>query len=279
MIANRDRSALSLEQIRTQVPSVFAESKSQAEGLSDRYAFISTAQVLNLLGQEGFLPVSAREARVVNADKRGFTKHEVRLRQASDLGRQFAVGAVFPEVILTNSHDGSSAYRFEGGLYRLVCSNGMCLPEAGVNRVSVRHSGNISDNVIDGCISVVEEAQGFAEKALSWQGVQLGKDEQHAFAKAALALRWDADEAGNVQAPIAADRLLQVRRYDDRGDDLFRVFNRIQENLTKGGQKGWASTGKRRVGVREVTGIDQSIKLNRALSSLAQEMARLKGAA
>ncbi len=275
ILANRDRSPLSLDAIRARVPSVFAEGK--RDGLSDRYAFISTAEVLRTLSREGFLPVAAREARVVDQDKKGFTKHEVRLRQARDIGRQLAVGDVFPEVILTNSHDGSSAYRFEGGLFRLACSNGMCLPEAGVARVSVRHTGQIESEVIDGCISVVEDAQRFADKALSWQGIHLTTREQEAFAQAALGLRWDADEFGVVQAPIAASRLLATRRWDDNGDDLYRVFNRVQEGLTKGGQKGRASNG-RRIGVREVTGIDQNIKLNRALSSLAEEMARLKGA-
>jgi hypothetical protein len=58
--------------------------------------------------------------------------------------------------------------------------------------------------------------------------------------------------------------------------------NRVQENTLQGGFRyktetvpGDAST-TRRARTREVKGIDQSTKLNRALFSLAQKMAELK---
>ncbi|MFZ8887334.1 MAG: DUF932 domain-containing protein, partial [Steroidobacteraceae bacterium] len=58
---------------------------------------------------------------------------------------------------------------------------------------------------------------------------------------------------------------------------LWNTYNVIQENLLKGGQRGRATTG-RRMTTRPVTGIQQDVKLNRALWSLAEKMADLKAA-
>ena len=62
---------------------------------------------------------------------------------------------------------------------------------------------------------------------------------------------------------------------DDRAPDLWTTFNRVQENIIKGGVRGRNATGKR-VTTRAVNGIDQDIKLNRALWVLAEEMRKLK---
>ena len=109
------------------------------------------------------------------------------------------------------------------------------------------------------------------------KAVELHRDEQQAFAKAVHALRFEDQE----KAPIPADQLLLPRRYEDRRGDLWSTFNVLQENTIKGGQRGFtrdAEGHRRRASTREVRGIDQSKALNRALWTLAEEMARIKGA-
>jgi len=78
-------------------------------------------------------------------------------------------------------------------------------------------------------------------------------------------------------------QLLAPRRSEDNGNDLWRTFNRIQENALRGGMKARNATDEmgrrgRRVSTREVKGIDQDVKLNRALWQLAERMAELKQA-
>jgi hypothetical protein len=53
------------------------------------------------------------------------------------------------------------------------------------------------------------------------------------------------------------------------------VFNRVQENLIKGGVAGRAATG-RRTTTRAVGGVTENVKLNKALWTLADSMAALK---
>lgn len=57
--------------------------------------------------------------------------------------------------------------------------------------------------------------------------------------------------------------------------DLWSVFNRTQENLTKGGLSARAANGRRQT-TRPVQGIDQSVRLNRALWLLADGLRQLK---
>ena len=53
------------------------------------------------------------------------------------------------------------------------------------------------------------------------------------------------------------------------------MFNRTQENLTKGGLSARAANGRRQT-TRPVQGIDQSVRLNRALWLLADGLRQLK---
>lgn len=75
-------------------------------------------------------------------------------------------------------------------------------------------------------------------------------------------------------APVQPEQILRPRRWDDEGTDLWRTFNRVQENMTKGGLSGGSATG-RRVRTRAVEGLNRDVKLNKALWTLADEMAKL----
>ena len=95
------------------------------------------------------------------------------------------------------------------------------------------------------------------------------------FAQAALEVRYGEDWAR--QSPVRPGQLLDARRTDDRGTDLWVTFNRVQENLLKGGLLGRARSG-RRVRTRQVRSVTEDIRLNRALWRLAERFAQLKAA-
>lgn len=103
--------------------------------------------------------------------------------------------------------------------------------------------------------------------------ISLKAEESNAFAKAALSLRYDPND--RKPAPITESQILAPRRNADTGADLWTTFNRVQENLVRGGLNARTTNG-RRARTREVTGIDQSVKVNRALWLLADEMRKIK---
>ena len=70
--------------------------------------------------------------------------------------------------------------------------------------------------------------------------------------------------------------MLQPRRYADNGTDLWKTFNRVQENLTKGIRGRVDRSTGQRTGSRGIKSIDGDVKLNRALWAMAEKMAELK---
>ncbi|WP_116828025.1 DUF932 domain-containing protein [Pseudomonas syringae] len=254
--------ALSNDQIAHYVPSIFAEEAHDSR--SARYLYIPTVQVLDALRAEGFEPFMACQTRVRDQGKREHTKHMLRLRHASQILDQEA-----NEIILLNSHDGSSSYQMIGGKFRFVCANGLVLGDVAADQ-KVRHSGrgDVVNDVIEGAFEVLKHFEQIDHIIADMKHQQLHQDEQEAFVMAALAYRYDPAEG---PAPVTPSQLLMPRRREDRNSDLWTTFNRVQENTIKGGLTGRNKQG-RRTTTRAVNGIDQDVKLNRALWVLAQAL-------
>jgi hypothetical protein len=276
------------EQIRAQAPSVFAEAPHGSR--SDRYTYIPTAQLLAGLRKEGFVPMSVVQSNCRTPGKKDFTKHMLKLTHV-DATALAKVGDSIPQICLTNSHDGSSTYVLQLGMWRLICSNGLLVCEAGFDQVRVPHIGDVRNQVIEGAFEVISQCKQIAPRIEAMRAVQLNAQEQEVFARQALQLRFEPAEG--EQAPVRADQVLKPRRYEDQARDLWTTFNTVQENVIKGGQRYVkparyevdpdTGIGKRiparRMKAREVKGIDQNTGLNRALWRLAEEMRALKSAA
>ncbi len=277
-LRSRDVAALTDDQLRRAAPSVFAEAPHASR--SERYAYIPTHQVLAGLRAEGFEVFSATQARTRSQDRREYTKHLLRLRHVGDAGRALDVGDSVPEICLLNSHDGTSAYQLFAGLFRLVCRNGLMVPETTLGGVKVQHSGKVREQVIAGAFEILDGCTRVIESRDAMRAVALSEPEQQAFARAALRVRFDdrTAEGTDKPAPITTEQALMPRRFEDRSGDLWTTFNRVQENLVRGGLEARSANGQRR-STREVRGIDQSVSLNRALWTLAEEMRSLKTAA
>jgi hypothetical protein len=261
------RTELANEQIRAVAPSVFAASP--LPGVSSRYAFVPTAQIVSRLRESGWSPVQAHEQVVRLDDRRGFQKHLLRF-QRRDV--QPVAGEYSPELVLINSHDRSSAYQMHAGLFRFVCGNGMIVSDATFERVSIRHSGFTPDEVIEASFKLLDHVPAIIARVDAFKRRRLDSAEMAALAEAALRLRFeDADKA-----PISPHKLLDCRRPEDAGNDLWHVFNRLQEHLTCGGQRDWSrrrEDGRRFPRTRAISGLDQNIRLNRELWNLAERVA------
>ena len=257
----RSQSALSNEQIAYYAPSVMASEAHESRG--ERYSFIPTIRVIDGLRAEGFQPYEIRQTKVRDSGKREHTKHMVRMRHASSI-----VTDEVPEIILLNSHDGSSSYQIMSGVFRFVCSNGLIAGDM-FNNIKVRHSGNVVGDVIEGATRVLEDAKQIGSRIDEYKAITLNHDEQTAFARAALQLRWGDDQ------PVVPGSILRPSRWQDREDNLWTVYNRVQENMMKGGVRGRSATG-RRTTTRAVGGVTENVKLNKALWTLADTMAALK---
>nr|WP_314266778.1 DUF932 domain-containing protein [uncultured Moellerella sp.] len=253
----RDR-PLTIEELLRTVPSVFSEEKHDSR--SSRYTYIPTITLLSSLQQEGFYPFFACQTRVRDVSRREHTKHMLRLRRHDQI-----TGIQVPEIILLNSHDGSSSYQMLPGLFRAVCENGLVCGDV-LGEVRVPHKGDVVGKVIEGAYEVLDTFEQVAEKRESMQSLLLPPPVQQAFAQAALTYRF-----GEEHQPVTREQILQPRRWEDKPADLWTVYQRLQENLTKGGLSGRNATGKR-THTRAVNGIDGDIKLNKALWVMAETL-------
>jgi hypothetical protein len=261
----RSQSPLSDDQIRAVAPSIFADAPHTSR--TERYTYIPTCTVLDSLRKEGFQPFMVTQTRVRDEGRRDFTKHMLRLRHATQINDGEA-----NEIIMLNSHDGTSSYQMLAGMFRFVCSNGLVCGDT-VADVRVKHKGQIVDNVIEGAFDVLDGFGLVREVREEMKAIELKPEETIAFAKAALSLKYEPDETKS--APITESQILAPRRVADTGADLWTTFNRVQENLVRGGLNARTSNG-RRSHTRAVSGIDQSVKINRALWLLADEMRKIK---
>ena len=254
-LVRRDRPLTRDDELMAHVPSVFGTDKHESR--SDRYTYIPTITLLDSLKREGFQPFFACQTRVRDQSKREHTKHMLRLRREGQM-----TGKQVPEIILLNSHDGSSSYQMLPGLFRAVCQNGLICGES-FGEVRVPHKGNVVEKVMLGIFDRVEE------KLDAMQSLLLPPPAQQAMAKAALTYRF-----GEEHQPVTESQILSPRRWQDESNDLWTTYQRIQENLIKGGLSGRTTKGQR-AQTRAVKGIDGDVKLNRALWVMAENMLQL----
>jgi len=233
-------------------------------GVSSKYAFLSTAKVIESLSSEGIKPYSVKTSYTRNAEKYGYTKHLVRFRpHKSEAIADRSIGGVHPEIVLTNSHDRGSSFCIELGLFRLVCSNGMVVSSGVFDAFRVRHVGTSIAEVLKAVHSIVGQFPQIEDAVRRMQAVQLTDYQRESMASVAMGLRWEAGKA-----PFEASRLLSTRRSADSGLDLWSTYNVIQENLTQGQR---ANRYMHSRGTRAIKSIDSDLSINRGLWQLAEQ--------
>lgn len=253
----RDR-PLTREELMLHVPSVFGEDKHGSR--SEKYTYIPTITLLENLQREGFQPFFACQSRVRDPDRREHTKHMLRLRRAGQINDQQV-----PEIIILNSHDGASSFQLLPGIFRSVCTNSLVCGQS-FGEIRVPHRGNVVEKVIEGAYEVLGVFDRVEERRDAMQSLLLPPPAQQALAKAALTYRF-----GEEHQPVTEAQVLSARRWQDESSDLWTIFNRLQENLSKGGLAGRTVQGKRSR-TRAVNGIDGDLRLNRALWVMAEEL-------
>ncbi|MDQ2655185.1 MAG: DUF945 domain-containing protein [Chloroflexota bacterium] len=258
--ANAFAKCLTIDALRERVPAAFAEGAH--ERTSSKYTFIPTERVLNGLMHAGFEPVDARQTRS-RCGSPVHARHVLRLRRRFETVQ---LRDSVPEIVFLNSHDGTSAYQLRMGLYRVVCTNGLIVSRGAFPAYCVPHRGDVVDAVVTGALEISERFDLLAAQVQRMEARPLLPEEQVRFSERALGLRYP-DLAMSGMQPSA---LLAYRRYEDRGDDLWSVLNRVQENLLAGGLLRRAASG-RLARTRRITSIREDVRINSRLWDLAGE--------
>lgn len=261
--------ALSDDQIRSVAPSVFAI---QAAGsVSDKYAFIPSYPIVRQLRTMGIFPVKVREAMKRAPDGRQYAYHEMRFRKndGSDPMVTKHLGMLVPEVVLRNSHDRTSKAAFSAGIERLVCMNGMTAMVQGFAFV-LRHVGkNTPDQVHQAVTSITGNFHRITDTAEAWSKIEMSPELRRRFGVEALKIR-------GTSLDIDPMSITHARRVEDHEPTLWNIFNRTQENLTKGGFQGRNPHGHVN-SLRAIQSLVVDVEVNSKLWTLAQSFATEQG--
>lgn len=265
----RNDQPLTNEQIARIAPAVFAEQKHDSR--SERYQFISSADMLDIMRSEGFMPVRVMQNRTRVEDRKGFAKHAIVLRHEATTLAVRERNELIPELLLVNSHDGGSAFQLHAACFRLICTNGLIVADSTFHRQSVPHRRGVELALVESAQHVARELPQLVEQMLEWRALGLSEREQLAFSRAALTLRWDENE----HVPVTPAQLNTPKRFADRQPDLYHTMNRVQENVVQGGIRGRTADNKPRR-TSAVNSVDANMRFNKALNQLTAEFAEMR---
>jgi len=256
-------------------------------GLSKHYSFVPTTKVIDDLRSMGWQVVDAKQVKARKRSTNGYQKHMItfehpdyKVDQVKEV--EIADGVTetvvepateYPQLLLTNSHDGGNAFTLSAGIFRLVCSNGLVIKSEDYGDARLVHKGYSFDAVQKLVNDFTAEIDTALKKVTAMKRTQLTTDQIIAFAKQAALLRFKSNSynEGNIADVVELDELHSSTRPEDAGSGLWEVYNRVQESLINGNYHYKVGTKSRKG--RKISNFKQNIEVNKKLSELAFELA------
>lgn len=270
---NANNTALTTERIQQLSPAVFATTKHTR--LTDRYVALHTSDLIPVMQDYGYAPVQAaqKRSRKVSAEH---SAHMIAFARTIDT--DFAQGDVRPEIILYNSHDGSSSVKLFAGAFRFICSNGIVAGDGFQNRMY--HNTSALSGFEDMLRNTVANLPAMMERINLLKSVQLSSATAYEMAKRSVATRWDTYDT-QTKGVYAIEKtitdVLAINRNEDDHMDAFTVFNRIQESVIRGKAFVKSITEATPYGsirkARPINSVKENIRINGELWNIAEEMA------
>jgi len=210
--------------------------------------YIPTIEVLGMLQKEGWIVKGVAEHREKN---RKISKNYVQLHHPDfELLNKKGKSEAVASLTVTNSCSGNSPLTMDLGFFRQVCSNGAIMFDRQAKSTQIKHVEmnfrNLQPFIKDINAKADEVLEGFG----LFQNQHLTIEQARKFAFDAARLKHRSEDI----TPQMIENLLQVNRAEDEGDNLWSVFNRVQESLTK-----------------DVNNFNLDIQLNKQLSSLTEQ--------
>jgi len=243
-----------IEQIKSLAQSVFTTEK--AAHLTDKYVQTPTIKVVEDLMNLGWEVSKVQEVKARKGV--GFQKHLLVFRHPDIMIKGANGDDAQPQILLTNSHDGKAAFNFRVGIFRFICSNGLVVSDADFENVSIRHMNYTFETLQAKVNEMINKLPGLVQKINLFKSTELTEVQMQEFATKAAALR--SKETVNIMDVLKAERV------EDEGNDLWAVFNRVQEKIVGGSYV----YGSKRRKARSIKNFQQDIKINEQLFELAE---------
>ena len=266
-----EQTYMNKEQLKEVCPLAFAQAPTNPE-VSGRYLFVNTETIIDDLDKLGWKPVQAAQ-RKGRGQSTIFSKHMIAFQNPELKIKGKDGDDSFPRIIMTNSHDGMQAFKFSVGIFRLVCSNGLVVADEQFSDFKIKHKGYTFEELRGVVNQAVEDLPNKVEVLNQMKKRILTQDEKNKLALDAMLVRAGIKPGSEKAKKFNYDDetiidILDPKRDEDKGSDLWKVFNVIQEKITQGDFHA-ALTGAKVRKVRKIKSFEKDLKVNKELFKLA----------
>lgn len=244
------------EAMRSRAPALFATTAHPK--MTDRYSFTNTYDILLHIHNKGFKVTS-----VVGGQK-SYNKVMVRMRHTSYDVRDDA-----PELVIIDSHDGTSRLKMLLGIIRFICMNGMVAGDMLYSRSFMHLAPDLMAQVMLELQDIDEHIHALKLRVNRMKDYKTNIGERIVLADAAIKQRFGDDRPAGFVADMRR-RMLDRRRSEDEQDDMYTVMNVIQENVLRGGMSYHTNNTIRRV--TPITNVDRNVQINQTLWHEAEQL-------
>lgn len=220
---------------------------------SNQYTFVSTKDVVTQAINSGWKINNA-----TSCGKSQFAQHRVTLIHEDHMNSNTSEG--FPRIEIFNSHNRTKRLTFAIGYFRVACSNGLIVASGPTETIKTRHrfGENNKQNIIDSILAACSKFPTVLNTIEQFKDRQLSEEEQQAFAEYAIKGRFlyrQTTPKRFAEYSTSVPILLNSRRREDNGNQLWETYNRVQENLIRG-VEGFS---------KPITGYLDSLRVNQLL--------------
>ena len=266
---------LTKEQIKNSAPLIFAEAPTNPD-VSDKYLFVNTETIIDDLAKLNWFPVQAAQRKARKKEGTIFSKHMVAFQNPDIKITSKDGDDAFPRILLTNSHDGMQAFKFSVGIFRLVCSNGLVVADEQFSDFKIKHKGYTFGELRNVVKQAVADLPNKVQVMNDMKNRTLTQEEKNKLALDAMLIRAgiqpNSDKAKEFEYDAETiEDILEPKREADKGNDLWRVFNVVQEKITQGDFHA-ALTGAKVRKVRKIKSFEKDMKVNKDLFKLATSL-------
>lgn len=257
---------LTEEEVQEACPVAFAQAPTSSK-VSEQYNFINSATIMQDLKKLGWLPVKALQRKAKPGIDSIFSKHMIIFEHPEMLIAGENGDNAKVRIVLTNSHDGLQAFRFNLGVFREVCENGLIFHSKSDPQFAgfkILHKGYTFAELRKNINEVVEDLPKKVDVLNDLYERNLTEQEKFDFALKGLLIREGISEGEAGFTKESIENLLEPNRDFDKGDSLWKVFNTVQENLIKGGRE-VTKEGKKPRKLRPIKGFERDLDINKKL--------------
>lgn len=241
--SNLSTEFLTEEDIQKRCPAAFLTEGTN--GVSDKYIVARTIDVVRDLAKLGWYPVDAKQRKVTKKSSGRFNFHMIFFQNpdvkivktvTNSDGTVNECTDCYPRIMLSNSMDGTCAFKFIVGLFRMVCSNGLCIASDVFADMRIRHTNYSFEDLQKLINKTIEELPGQISIMNRMQEVILSSTQQKELALKMFRVRKGVavDDSTITLDDKTTTELLTPVREEDKGNNLWLVWNVLQEKLTKG---------------------------------------------